>query len=188
MRGTANGTAALILAALWLLVGPASVLACSPPFEEPTIAALGPDQLVVVGTTGGPAPGGRLFHVERAWNGDVPTSPIVISFKEGEPVGDCSYPMEAGRRLVIAPYMEPNGRLSADLVTLQADPDSDTGRRYLAEARSLYGEGTVPVSVQPAPSPVGTGLIVAASLVIAIGALTLLATVVVRRDRGRRLA
>ena len=45
--------------------------------------------------TGNPAPGGRLFHVERAWNADVPTSPIVIAFKEGEPVGDCSYPVAA---------------------------------------------------------------------------------------------
>ena len=46
---------------------------------------------------------GRLFHVERWFNGGPPTTPIVIGFKEGEPIGDCSYPVAAGMHLIIAP-------------------------------------------------------------------------------------
>ena len=106
---------------------PASVLACSPPFEQPTIKALGPGQVVVVGMTGERVAGGRLFHVSRWFNGPAPTTPILIDFKEGAPVGDCSYPIGAGVPLIIAPLMD-GGRLSADLATLQADPASDLGR------------------------------------------------------------
>ena len=131
---------------------PASALACSPAFN-PTIAELGQEQVVLLGETGVPAPGGRLFHVERAWNGDVPTSPIVIAFKEGEPIGDCSYPVAAGTRLVIAPWREPDGTLSANLGTLQADPLSVDGTRYLAETAQLFGSGTVPVAAVPEDDP-----------------------------------
>ncbi len=139
--------ARLLLADAFLvaaLVAPAQALACSP-VQDPTIAALGPEQVVLLGVTGDKLPAGREFHVERVWNGNVPTSPIVIAFKEGEPVGDCSYPVASGTRLVIAPWQEPGGTLSADLATLQADPQSEAGQRYLAEAEQLFGEGTVPV-------------------------------------------
>jgi hypothetical protein len=134
------------------LLAPASALACSA-VANPTIAALGPAQVVLLGVTGDRVPAGRLFHVERAWNGQVATSPIVIAFKEGEPVGDCSYPVASGTRLVIAPWREAGGALSADLATLQANPLSEDGKRYLAEAEQLYGAGTVPVDTTPAASP-----------------------------------
>ena len=130
------------------------VAACSPPFN-PTIEELGPAQVVVTGTTGERVAGGRLFHVERWYNGDAAVTPIVIAFKEGEPVGDCSYPVAAGTRLIIAPYME-EGRLSADLGTLQADPDSEVGRRYVEEAIRLFGPGVVPAPNPDAPSPIAT--------------------------------
>jgi hypothetical protein len=143
-RVAASIVVCLVLA--WL--NPTVTLACSPPFEEPTIRALGPAQVVVVGTTGERVAGGRAFHVERLFNGDMPRAGLlVIAFKEGEPVGDCSYPVAAGTRLIIAPYREADGRLSADLGTLQADPASDLGRRYLAEATTLFGPGVAP----PAP-------------------------------------
>jgi hypothetical protein len=136
-----------------VIVGLASVmsvasgaLACSPPFEPPTIQALGPGQVVVLGMTGERVAGGRLFHVERWFNGGAPTTPILIAFQEGEPIGDCSYPMGAGRPLIIAPVMEPDGTLSANLTTLQADPSSPDGRRYLDEARRLFGPGIVPAA------------------------------------------
>ena len=132
---------------------PAPAVACSPTFEEPTIRALGPDQLVVLGTTGERVPGGRLFHVERWFNLPEPGTPIVIAFKEGEPVGDCSYPMAAGTHLIIAPFREPDGRLSAALGTLQADPSTEVGRRYVAEAIALFGPGVEP---PPAAAAVGT--------------------------------
>jgi hypothetical protein len=149
---------------------PAPVVACSPPFN-PTIGALGPDQVVVVGTIGEPVEGGRLFHVERAFNGPS-TTPIVIAFKEGEPVGDCSYPVHAGQRLIIAPFMEDGGRLSADLGTLQADPASEDGKRYLAEAEALFGPGSLPDEAEPAregvPSAIVVGLALAALVAITL--------------------
>ncbi len=143
---------ALILAGVVLaLPSPTIPFACSPPFEEPTIRALGPAQVVVVGTTGERVAGGRAFHVEHLFNGDMPPAGLlVIAFKEGEPVGDCSYPVSAGTRLIIAPYREADGRLSADLSTLQADPASALGQRYVAEATALFGPGVAP----PAPRDV----------------------------------
>lgn len=140
------------LIALGVASFPAAAVACSPPFDEPTIRALGPGQLVVIGTTGERVSGGRLFHVERWFNRPEPGTPIVIAFKEGEPVGDCSYPMAAGTHLIIAPIREPDGRLSADLGTLQADPSTDIGRRYVAEAIALFGPGVEP---PPTAAPVG---------------------------------
>jgi hypothetical protein len=136
------------LALVWLI--PTHTLACSAPFE-PTIRELGPAQVVVVGTTGERVAGGRAFHLERMFNGEMPpTGMLVIAFKEGEPIGDCSYPVSAGTRLIIAPYREADGRLSADLGTLQADPASADGQRYVAEAIALFGVGVVP----PAPPDV----------------------------------
>jgi hypothetical protein len=165
-----------LLAFGWLAAGPA--LACSPPFEKPTIAALGPNQMVFVGTTGDPGPGGRLFHVERSFNVDSNVTPIVIAFKEGEPVGDCSYPVSAGTHLIIAPNLEPDGHLSADLATLQADPNSEAGRRYLAEARSLFGDGLVPIASatidlpgDPLP-PIGLLVGIAVVAIVAVVAVT----------------
>ena len=170
--------ALLLVMALAVLL-PARALACSPPFERPTIAALGPAQVVVVGTIGERVAGGRLFHVERSYNGGVTATPIVIAFKEGEPVGDCSYPVSTGANLIIAPYREANGRLLADLSTLQADPASDDGRRYVAEAEALFGAGVAlpPASVEPVVQPaddvrlplvvfaVGVGVVVAVILI-----------------------
>ena len=157
---------------------PATAAACSPPFN-PTIEALGPSQVVVVGTIGEPVAGGRLFHVERAFNGPT-TTPIVIAFKEGEPVGDCSYPVHAGERLIIAPFMEENGRLSADLGTLQARPDTADGLRYLNEAEALFGPGIVPGDAEPGQDGMSNLIVVA----LAIGALVAITfLVVVRRAR-----
>jgi hypothetical protein len=142
--------AIVAVTAVVFLSTPGSVLACSPPFERPTIRALGPAQLVVVGRVGERVAGGRLFHVERWFNGGEPANPIVIGFKEGEPVGDCSYPVSTGERKIIAPWREPDGRLSADLGTLQADPTSEDGRRLVDEAIALFGPGVVP---EPLPTP-----------------------------------
>ena len=174
VRRVASIASALIVLSIQL-ASPA--LACSPTFEKPTIAALGPGQVVLIGTTGDPAPGGRLFHVDRSYNGGATTTPIVIAFKEGEPIGDCSYPVSAGTHLIIAPYRELDGRLSADLSTLQANPASEDGRRYVAEAESLFGEGTVPVAVvvataelEASPLP-PIGLMVAVGLAIVAGVL-----------------
>ena len=132
------------------LASPAGAAACSPPFN-PTIAALGPDQIVLVGTTGERVDGGRLFDVERVFNGSV-TTPVVIAFKEGEPVGDCSYPVAAGEHKIIAPFRDDGGRLSADLGTLQADPESEAGIAYLAEAVELFGNGSVPAEAETTAS------------------------------------
>jgi hypothetical protein len=136
-----------------LLAEASSALACSPPFEPITIRGLGPQQVVVVGTIGERVAGGRIFHVERWFNGGVPSAEIVIAFKEGEAVGDCSYPVQTGQHLIIAPILEADGRLSADLVTLQADPASDVGQAYLREATALYGPGVVPPAAEPATEP-----------------------------------
>jgi hypothetical protein len=157
---------------------PAATAACSPLFEEPTIRALGPDQLVVIGTTGERVAGGRLFHVERWFNLPEPGTPIVIAFKEGEPVGDCSYPVAVGTHLIIAPAREPDGRLSAQLRTLQADPSTDLGRRYIAEAEALFGPGVVPPPATVPAGPVPSGLepwwFVAAAVLLAFVGLLLL--------------
>ena len=167
--------AVAILAALAM---PATAAACSPPFNS-TIEELGPAQVVVVGTIGEPVAGGRLFHVERAFNGPS-TTPIVIAFKEGEPVGDCSYPVHAGERLIIAPFMEESGRLSADLGTLQAGPDTPDGLRYLNEAEALFGPGIVPGVAEPEQDDMSSLAVVA----LAIGALVAVTFfVIVRRAR-----
>ena len=146
-RGRRLLLASLLTAASALWILPAAASACSPIFE-PTIAKLGPDQVVVVGTTGERVPGGRIFNVTRWFNGGKPVTPILIEFKEGEPMGDCSYPVSAGTNLIIAPYFAEDGRLHADLATLQADPSSEQGQEYIAEAISLFGPGVVP---PPAP-------------------------------------
>ena len=170
--------AEVLLAALAALAMPATATACSPPFN-PTIEALGPAQIVLVGTIGEPVAGGRLFHVERTFNAPS-TTPIVVAFKEGEPVGDCSYPVHPGERLVIAPFRQPDGSLYADLGTLQAPPDSPDGLRYLSEAEALFGPGLVPGDVEPEPDGTANLLVVA----LAIGALVAVTlVVVVRRAR-----
>ena len=183
MSGWLRASIVVGLVALAIFV-PASALACSPAFN-PTIAELGPQQLVLLGVTGQPAPGGRLFHVERAWNGDVPTSPIVIAFKEGEPIGDCSYPVAAGTRLVIAPWRQPDGTLYADLGTLQADPLSEDGTRYLAEAAQLYGAGSVPVEAAPEPTQASGWLAIVVVTVLLTGGLAVAFVAWQRRHRTR---
>jgi len=57
-------------------------VACSPPFE-PTIRALGPDQMIIVGTVGPRVEGGRAVDLQRWFNGADPKTPIVIAFEEG---------------------------------------------------------------------------------------------------------
>jgi hypothetical protein len=176
--GAPRGSRAIAVGAGWLLaalvaaamLAPAPALACSPAFN-PTIAELGLDQVVLLGETGEPARGGRLFYVERAWNADLPTSPIVIAFKEGEPVGNCSYPVASGTRLVIAPWRQADGTLYADLGTLQADPRSEDGQRYLAETAQLFGAGTVPVEATRAPAPTPGWLAVAVVAVLVAGGI-----------------
>ena len=167
--------------------GPLAIatLACSPSFEEPTIRALGPAQVVVMGTIGDRVAGGRLFHVERSYNGGVTATPIVIAFKEGEPVGDCSYPVSTGASLIIAPYREPDGRLTADLGTLQADPSSDAGRRYVAEATTLFGPGVVPpaASVAPESSPAPDVRLLVVALAASVGLVFMVVLIVARRQR-----
>jgi hypothetical protein len=162
------------------LATPSGASACSPPFD-PSIGELGPEQIVLVGTTGERVDGGRLFHVERAFNATL-TTPVVIAFKEGEPVGDCSYPVDPGRHLIIAPYREPDGRLSADLGTLQADPESDAGMSYLAEAIELFGQGHVPTEAD-----VDSGMDLLPTVAIGGAAILglLAVTAFVVRDRAR---
>jgi hypothetical protein len=179
-----------LIAAGWvvLLAWPSSTAACSPPFEQPTIRAHGPAQLVVVGIVGERVPGGRFFHVERWFNGGEPGTPIVIAFKEGEPIGDCSYPVATGERKIIAPWREPDGRLSADLGTLQADPNSVDGRRYLDEAVALFGPGVVPQAVDAPVDPVPASDGLQAEVVIATLALAVAGVVVGLVARWRRTA
>jgi hypothetical protein len=108
--------------------------------EKPTIRALRPGQVVVIGTIGEGVAGGREFLVERWFNGGQPAATITIAFKEGPATGDCSYPVETGTRLIIAPEIQ-DGRLAANLLTLQADPTSEVGLAYVAEATALFGPG-----------------------------------------------
>jgi len=180
-------SALLAAASLVLAVPTTTVFACSPPFD-PTIRALGPGQIVVLGTIGERVPGGRLFHVERWYNGGVPATPILIAFKEGEAIGDCSYPVSAGTRLIIAPEMEAGSRLSANLATIQADPDTPEGRRWVEEATALFGPGVVPEPLAREPFT-ETGIpplvIVAAALLGLLGAVVG-ATVRHRALRGGR--
>jgi hypothetical protein len=128
--------AGLVLAGLF----PGPAFACSPPFEKPTIRGLGPGQVVVIGTIGERVAGGRQFLVERWFNGGQPAPSITIAFKEGPATGDCSYPVATGTRLIIAPEIQ-DGRLAANLLTLQADPTSEVGLAYVAEATALFGPG-----------------------------------------------
>ena len=175
----------MTIATLWLasFAFPVTTIACSPPFN-PTIAALGPRQVVVVGTVGERIAGGRLFHVERWYNGGAPITPIVIAFQEGEPVGDCSYPVATGERKIIAPEMEAGGRLSANFATLQGNPDSD-GRRWVEEAEALFGPGVVPEPVDGAGDPVPASDELPAEVVIAAVVLALAAVVGLAARWGR---
>jgi hypothetical protein len=169
--GAATAAGALVVTILLLLPGVA--VACSPPSPPPTVATLPEGAVVLVGTTGEPADGGRLFYVERVYAGDVTTSPIVIAFQEGEPVGDCSYPVAAGMHLVIAPDVDADGTLRASLPTLQADPASETGRRFVAEALARYGPGSVPAGATVPPGASG-GLAIGAIAVGMVGAAVVL--------------
>lgn len=187
MRGLRFGLGSIALATM-TLVASAPALACSPSTDPPTIKDLGPDQVVVLGTTGERVAAGRLFHVERWFNGGIPATPIVIAFKEGEPMGDCSYLVEAGWRLIIAPSMN-DGGLQADLGTLQADPDTPQGMAYLEEAIALFGQGEVPPAAElpPGESPAGQpgpDVIPALVLMAALG-LTVFGIVVLLGRRSR---
>lgn len=174
----------LAAATLVIAFAAAPALACSPPSPRPTVATLPDDAVVVVGTTGDRVEGGRLFYVERVFAGEIAASPIVIAFQEGEPVGDCSYPVASGARLIIAPDQWPDGVLHADIVTLQADPSSEDGRRFLAEAQARYGEGTVPPG-QNTPPPLAESVGRGTALLIAVAAVVGLAGVLAVRRRRR---
>lgn len=169
-----------VLVLIWLM--PAAVLACSPPFD-PTIRALGPEQVVIVGTIGERVRGGREFHVRRWFNGDPPAATVVIAFKEGAPVGDCSYWVTPGADLIIAPYREADGRLSADLATLQADPATDEGRAYVAEATALFGPGMAlrPTAEDQSSVPGADPRTVLASFGVAVTLLSAVVLLLVRR-------
>ena len=76
--------------------------------------------------------------------------------------------------------MKDGGRLSADLGTLQASPDSPDGLRYLNEAAALFGPGIVPGAAEPQQDGVSNLVVVA----LAIGALVAVTfLVIVRRAR-----
>jgi hypothetical protein len=185
-RGRLPGPIRLLLAALGAIAlttgGVATTSACSPLFEEPTIAALGSDAVVVIGTIGEQVDGGRLFHVQRAFSGGVTSTPMVIAFKEGPAIGDCSYPVTQGARLLIATVRDDAGRVPVDLVTLQADPESPDGQRYLAEATALFGPGTVPGPLSP-PGPPAPSIALVVLVGLAIIAGSMLAWRAVRRSR-----
>jgi hypothetical protein len=169
---------------LWFTATAGVALACSPPSPEPTVTALPGGAVVLVGTTGDKVEGGRLFYVERVYAGNIPGSPVVIAFKEGEPIGDCSYPMSSGVHLVLAPNEEADGSLHADLVTLQADPASALGRAFIAQARARYGDGVVPAG---ATAPVSTtttgGDLRLAFVAITVGAAAVGVWILLRRRR-----
>jgi hypothetical protein len=112
----------------------------------------------------------------------------VIAFKEGEPIGDCSYPVSAGMEMIIAPVVEPDGRLTADLVTLQADPTSDAGRRFLAEAEALFGPGVVPAATGGGGSESSAAVIPVSLVAAAVaGAVVVLFTSVLLAARRQRV-
>jgi len=168
----------------WSATG--STLACSPPFVPPSLRDVAPTQVVVLGTIGERVAEGRLFHVERWFNGDQPSTPIVIAFKEGPAVGDCTYPVTTGERLIIAPAMGADGTFAADLGTLQADPDSKDGRRYLAEASARFGPGLAPPAAQdpePAATPPPDLRLVLALVAAAVAALFGGAVLLARKAR-----
>lgn len=180
-----------VLASVTAAFGTTSTaMACSPPFD-PTIRALGPQQVVVVGTIGERVPGGRLFYVQRAYNGPIVATPIVIAFKEGEPLGDCSYRVAAGQALIIAPERGVDGHLSANLATLQAPPDSDLGRTYIAEAIELFGPGVVPPPAAaiptnaPTETPIATPVVLPIVVTLVAGSTLLFAGVILLRRRRR---
>lgn len=171
---------------LWLAASADVALACSPPSPEPTVTALPEAAVVFVGTTGDKVEGGRLFYVERVYAGNISGSPVVIAFKEGEPIGDCSYPMSSGVHLVIAPNEEADGSLHADLVTLQADPASALGREFIAQAQARYGDGVVPAGAT-APVSTTTGGDLRIVLVVTVGAAAVGVWILLRRRRRHSL-
>ena len=182
ITGLGTWSIAVGLAIALATIAIAPVAACSPA-QDPTIQALGPDQVVLVGRTGEPVAGGRAFHVERWYNGSGPAI-VTIAFKEGAPIGDCSYVVRAGWHLVIAPLRSADGAFEADLGTLQSDVDSDAGRRYVAEAERLFGAGTVPEDTDGSEAP-GTGSSGPPLLVLLVVAVVVAAGLASVRRRRR---
>jgi hypothetical protein len=144
-----------------------------------------------MGTIGEPVAGGRRFLVDRWFNGRQPAASITIAFMEGPATGDCSYPVATGTRLIIAPEIQ-DGRLAANLVTLQADPTTEVGLAYIAEATALYGPGiafepglpssTAPDVPNPASKPEPRLLLAT----LAVAGLLVLAMIVLLATKLRR--
>ncbi len=109
----------------------------------------------------------------------------MIAFKEGEPLGDCSYPVSAAQRLIIAPDLEADGRLSANLVTLQADPTTDRGRAYLAEAIDLFGPGVIPPPAEEPPTDAAPVTVLVGVVGVVIAALLAVVALHARRRVAR---
>ena len=105
---------------------------------------LRPRPVVLIGTTGGPGRGWTGVPCRALVQPHQSPATIAIAFNEDEPIGDCSYPIIPGMHMVLAQYQDVPGRLSADLGTLQAHPDSDLQRQYIAEAERLFETGSAP--------------------------------------------
>lgn len=162
----------LIAAGLAALV-PGAASGCSPVGYR-SLTDLPAGQVFLVGTTGEAAQGGRTFHVERAWNHQVPRNPIVIDFHEGVSQAACGMAVGAGTRMFVAPY-DGGGLLEVNLATLLANPESEHGRALIAEAVALYGAGVVPQPAEPGEpaAPGALRLPIAVAVVAALGAIVM---------------
>ncbi len=158
------GLIAAVLAALL----PATATACSPVGYR-SVSDLPAGQVFLVGTTGEPVQGGRGFHVERAWNHQVPKNPIVIDFNEDLPQAACGMVVSSRSLMFVAPF-DGGGMLEVNLATLVADPDSEHGRALIAEAVAAYGPGVVPQAIEPS-APDDLRLPVAAAVAAVLGAI-----------------
>jgi type VI protein secretion system component VasK len=87
--------------------------------------------------------------------------------------------VQAGTRLIIAPDRLQDGTLYADLGTLQADPTSEAGVGYVAEAVALFGPGVQLGDTRPAPD---LRVLLVMAMVVAL--VILLFAIPVRRRRA----
>ena len=166
---------------------PATVLACS--CLQQTVNDLPADAIVIIGRVGERSGGARPLAVERWFNGPGMTDVLVIAFQEGEPIGDCSYPVATGERKFIVPDRE-GAMLISHLCTMQAPVDTDYGRELIAAATAHYGPGVVPEATVASPSlsesPEDAGPLVAVAVALAIVVAALFGGLVILARRGRR--